>query len=156
MSIFEGPFKLEILRILIALSILIIGNLSYLLLSQNIKHFTSNKMAYLGTWITIAVVLGVCLVYEDVHYEYEDNNDNSNKYGRDYHYKNAKRDFVYLGILVALLLYIPMFGWLKSVKNITNAQFVYFSAFAIIITALASLFTYIIATKNNLHPGKDL
>lgn len=145
LTIFEGPISFEIQRILIALSILIVGNVLYLMLSQNMKHFTSNKMAYLTTWVTIAVVLGVCLMYNDEETEV------SLKDSK-YHYKKAKRDFVYFGILIALLVYIPIFGWLKSVGNITGLQCLCFSAFGIIISAIASLFTYIISVKNNLHP----
>lgn len=150
LTIFEGPFKLEIQRILIAFTILLVGNITYLFLTKNMKHFTNNKMAYLSVWITIAFVLGVSLVYSD------SKNQTEPKCKKDYHYNNAKRDFVYLGILVSLLIYLPVFGWLKSVKNITTFQFIYFSAFGIIISALSSLFTYIISTKNNLHPDKNI
>lgn len=134
-SLFRGPVSNIIQRILISLSILIIGNLTYIFLTRNIQHFKQNKFAYITLWLTIAFSLGVSSIHDETEYE---------KF-------STKRDFVYFGILIAFLIYIPSFLWLKSVHNITTLEFIYFSSFGIIITAISSLFTYVISKKHNLY-----
>lgn len=128
-SLFKGPVIKEVKKTLVALCILAIANLIYLFLTGHMSHFIEHKLAYITMWVTIAFVLGVTLVYND-------KND-----------QQTKRDFVCFGILVALLIYVPAFSWLKSVGNITGMQFIYFSSFGIVITAISSLFTYIISEK---------
>lgn len=134
-SIFENSFVIQLQRLLIALAILILGNLAYLYLTRNFNHFVKNKMSYLGIWITMAFVFGVCVVKDS---------------------KDVKQDYVIFGLLIALLIYVPVFGFLKSVGNVTGAQFAYFSTFGIIIGTLASLFTYLISVKTGLLENKTI
>ncbi len=134
-DIFESNAKSQTLRTLIALTVLILGDLFYLFITQNTKKFWNNKMAFLNIWVIVGIILGVSVLR---------NNDG------DYVYEHSKRDHAYYGILIGLVVYVPMNSWLSSGKIITSKQSLYHTAFGIFVTSFASLITYMIAEASDV------
>jgi hypothetical protein len=147
-SVFESSIKDQTLRTLIALTILITGDVCYLYGTNNLQKLTKNKMAFINTWLVVAIVLGVSNLID------------TNKSGT---YPSDKEEYAYYGILVALLVYVPLNSWLSSQRfptkgkhkvGISNMDSFFHIAFSVAITSLAAMFTFMIAQNSDLIDTK--
>lgn len=134
-DIFELSVKSQIVKTLICLIIIIFGDIFYLYITSNLNRLSNNKIAYITVWLTTSIALGVSIL--------RDSNGN-------YEYENNKRDNILYGILIALLIHVPVNNWLSSYGKITSIESIYYSCFAIFLTSVASLLSYMMFENNNL------
>lgn len=133
--VFDIDAKSQTLRTLLALTVLAIGDLFYLFLTQNSKKLWNNKLAYLILWIIIGLFIGVTVLRDE---------------SGEYDYNNARSENVYYGILLGLIIYIPLNSWLSSVGYITVLQALYYISYGIFLTAVTSLITFMVSTSSEL------
>ena len=148
LDLFENSAKDQTLRTLIALAIIVVTDIiySYLTNFNKLVDFgpikipeilSENKIAHVNVWITLAVVFGVSVLHHNLGDKPEINND-------------TIKDHAYYGILIGLLVYTPMYGWLLSCGKITNIMSLCNSAFGILLSALACLCTFLISVQTGL------
>ena len=132
-DVFESNVQSQTIRTLMSLTVIIFGDIFYLWITGNLKRFKDNKLAYLNVWLTISIVLGVSVLRNDKG---------------EYVYEHARRDHVYYGILIALLVYVPLNSWLSSTKYFTALESLYQTGYGIFLTALAALITFMVAESS--------
>ena len=135
LDLFENSAKNQTIRVLISLLIIIIGDLIFLYLSEGkLERLLNNKFAYFNVWITLAIVFGVSILSSTGHDDSQD------------HTFNVKNYTCY-GILIGLLVYVPMYNWLISIKSIPQMLAIANITFGVILSSITCLLLYLISDR---------
>lgn len=134
-DLFDTKSSYQFIKTLIAFIILSIGDYFYIYITNNLKKFNQHKFAYLITWFVIAFIIGISTL----------KNDNG-----DTLYDGAKRDYIYYGILLAIVIYTPLNSWLYSVKFTNGYKPLYYTTYGIFLISFTSLITFMISQNNYL------
>ncbi len=108
LSLFENNTKNQALRTLLGLSIIIPCDIIWLWISErSFKRLQDHGFAYFNVWITIAIVFAVSILSSNLYKIDEINEDN-------------QKNYVYYGLLIGLLIYVPLYNWIISCGSITK------------------------------------
>jgi len=108
LSLFENNIKNQALRTLLALTIIVICDITWLWISErNLNRLINHSFAYINVWITLAIVFAVSLL-------------SSNEYKVDEVNEDTQKNYVYYGLLIGLLVYVPLYNWIISCGRITE------------------------------------
>jgi hypothetical protein len=108
LELFENSIKNQALRTLISLAIIVICDITWLFISErSFKRLRDHAFAYFNVWITLAIVFAVSLL-------------STNKYKVDEINEDTQKNYVYYGLLIGLLVYVPLYNWIISCGSITK------------------------------------
>lgn len=139
LDLFENSAKNQTLRTLLSLAIIVPCDLIYLKLSEkSLKRFLDNKFAYFNVWITLAVVFGVSLL----------SSNKANEVNED-----AIKNYVYYGLLIGLLIYVPLYNWIVScgaIAKFTNLLSLANTTFGVILSSITCLIVFLVSANTGL------
>jgi len=152
LNLFENSIKNQAIRTVISLLIIIAIDCLWVFLSNAEKFINTwnnpimnNFLAYFNVWITIAIVFGVSTLTRIKNEEQTEINHESIK------------DYIYYGLLIGLLVYVPLYNWLLSCRlgnspntYITSGEALGNTAFGVVLCAAVCLLTFLISAKLNL------
>ncbi len=108
LTLFENSIKNQALRTLLGLTIIVVCDIMWLWISErSFKRLQDHTFAYFNVWVTLAIVFAVSLLATDV-YKIDEVNENTQK------------NYVYYGLLIGLLVYVPLYNWIISCGSITK------------------------------------
>jgi hypothetical protein len=138
LSLFENSAKNQTLRTLVALTIIIVSDLIFLRLSEgSFQKLKDHPSAYFNVWITLSLVFGVSLLSSESYKIDEVNTD-------------TIKNYVYYGILIGLLVYVPLYNWMLSCGKVTNLVSLSNITFGILLSSFTCLCVFLISEKTNL------
>jgi uncharacterized membrane protein len=141
LSLFDNSIKNQALRTMIALAIIIPCDITYLYFSErSFDRLRFHFFAYFNVWITLAIVFGVSLLSSSEYKTDEVNND-------------TIKNYVYYGLLIGLLVYVPLYNWIISCGGITKFTHLLSLAnttFGIILSAFTCMLVFLISEKTGL------
>ncbi len=108
LELFENTLKNQALRTILGLVLIFILDIIWILISErNFQRLRDHWFAYFNVWITLAIVFAVSLLSSKVYKSNEVNDD-------------TQKNYVYYGLLIGLLVYVPLYNWIISCGNITK------------------------------------
>lgn len=144
LDLFENSIKNQALRTLLGLSIIVICDIIWLLLSErSFERLKNHTFAYFNVWITLAVVFAVSLLSTDMYKINDTDEDN-------------QKNYVYYGLLIGLLVYVPLYNWIISCGHITKFTHLLSlsnTAFGVILSAFTCWAVFRISVITDLLTG---
>jgi hypothetical protein len=141
LNLFENSINNQALRSLLAFSNILLADIFYLRLSEgNFERLKKHSFAYFNVWITLAIVFGVSTLTTK-QYKTDEINDDTIK------------NYVYYGLLIGLLVYVPLYNWIIScgaITKFTHLLSLANTAFGVLLSSFTCLIVFLVSQKTGL------
>lgn len=144
LNLFENSIQNQAARVCLAFSIIFISDIIWLSISEgNIQRLYNHPFAYFNVWITLAIVFGVSTLTSSNNNIYKVNEVNT----------HTINNYVFYGLLIGLLVYVPLYNWIIScgaITKFTNLLSLSNTAFGVLLSAFTCLIVFLVSEKTGI------